>query len=53
MLSTPTISIDGFLRARRNRVAGDQAAAADRHDQHVEVRHVLEHFERDACLARR
>ena len=45
------ISIDGLDAARRDRVAGNQAAAADRHDQHVEVGRVLQHFERDRALA--
>ena len=37
-------------RPRRNRVAGDQPAAADRDHQHVEVRRLLQHFERDGAL---
>ncbi len=36
--------------ACRNRVAGDQPAAADRHHQHVEVRRILQHLERDGPL---
>ena len=32
--------------------AADQPAAADRHDQHVEVGHRGEHFERDRPRAR-
>ena len=35
---------------RRDGDAGDQAAAADRDDQHVEIGRVLEHFERDRAL---
>ena len=37
--------------ARRHRVAGDQAAAADRDHQHVEIGDLLQHFERDRALA--
>ena len=45
------ISIAGLHRARRDGVAGDQAAAADRNDQHVEIGDILEHLERDRALA--
>ncbi len=38
-------------RFGRNRDAGDQPAAADRHHQRVEFRHGLKHFERDGALA--
>jgi hypothetical protein len=41
----------GLERARRRRDAGDQAAAADRHDEHVELGHRLEHLEPDGALA--
>ena len=37
-------------RARRDRDAGDQPAAADRDHQHVEVGHILQHLERDGAL---
>ena len=37
----------GLERLGGDRNAGNQPAAADRDDQRVEVRRVLEHFERD------
>ena len=42
----------GRPRARRNGVAGDQPAAADRDHQHLEVVGVFQHFQRDGPLAR-
>ena len=39
-----------LARARRHRDAGDQAAAADRHHQRVELRAPLEHLERHRAL---
>ena len=39
-------------RLRRHGHAGDEPAAADRHDDRVEVRRVRQHFERDGALAR-
>ena len=45
------ISIFGLQRLGGDGDAGDQPAAADRHDQHVEVGPVGEHFERDRALA--
>ena len=41
----------GLLRPRGDGAAGDQPAAADRNDQHVEVGHLLQHFQRDRPLA--
>ena len=41
----------GPQRLRRGRAAGDEAAAADRHEQHVELGHVGEQLERDRSLA--
>ena len=38
-------------RFGRDRHAGDQPAAADRHDQHVEIGHCRQHLERDRPLA--
>ncbi len=38
-------------RARRDRVAGDQPAAADRDHQHVEIGDLLQHLQRDRALA--
>ena len=37
-------------RMRGDRVARDQTAAADRHDQDIEIRHVFEHFQCDGAL---
>ena len=42
----------GLQRFGRNRHAGDQPAAADRNHQRVELRHGVEHFERDGALPR-
>jgi hypothetical protein len=39
--------MSGLERARGDRHAADQPAAADRHHQRVEVGHLLEHLERD------
>ncbi len=39
-----------FDRARRDRVAGDEAAPADREDQEIEVGGILQHLERDGAL---
>jgi hypothetical protein len=41
----------GFDRMRRNGIAGDESAAADRNDQDLELRNVLKHFRRDGALA--
>ena len=38
-------------RFRRDRIAGDQPAAADRNHQHIEIGCVVEHFERDRALS--
>ena len=44
--------MSGPQRLGRGRHARDQPAAADRHDERVERRHVLEHLDRDRSLAR-
>ena len=41
----------GLQRLGGDRDAGDQAAAADRHQQHVEVGHRGQHLQRDGALA--
>ena len=38
-------------RFGRHRNSGNQPAAADRNDQHLEIGHVFEHFQRDRALA--
>ena len=49
--STP-IDVDvGLDRLGRRRHARDQAAAADGHGQDLQVRRVLQHFQRDGALA--
>ena len=50
--STPTTRISGPQRLRGGRAAGDQPAAAHRHEQQVELRRVREQLERDRSLAR-
>ena len=40
-----------MLGARGDGAAGDEAAAADRNDEDVEIRHLLEHLQRDRPLA--
>ena len=50
--STPTTRMRGPQRLRGGRAAGDQPAAADRHDEHVELRHVVEQLQRGRPLAR-
>ena len=42
--------MSGLIASRRNRVAGDQPAAADRDHQHVQLGRLLQHFERDGAL---
>ena len=49
-----SLRLDGDHRARRDsrrRDPGDEPAAADRDDDHVDVRHVLEDLEPDRALA--
>ena len=50
-ISTPITLMSGLRPARGDGAAGDHAAAADRHHQRVELRHVLQHLERDRALA--
>ena len=41
----------GFHRPRGDGAAGQQAAAADRHHEHVEIRKILQQFQRQRALA--
>ena len=50
--STPMMRHAGRPRADRGREPGDQAAAADRDDDHVHLRQVLEDLEAERALAR-
>ena len=49
---TPTTSISGPRRLDRDRNAGGQPAAADRHDQLGEIGHLLEQLEPERCPGR-
>ena len=49
--STPMIRISGPERLGRDRDARDQAAAADRDDQHIEIGRIRQDLERDRALA--
>ena len=51
VVCTPTISMPGLRARAATRHAGDQAAAADRHHQRVEIGHRIEHLERHRALA--
>jgi hypothetical protein len=42
----------GFHRPGGDGATGDQAAAAHRHDQRIELRHILQHLHRAGALAR-
>ena len=41
----------GLHRRRGDQAAGDQAAAADRNDQSVQIGRILQHFQRQRALA--
>ena len=44
--------MSGFIAPAAIETPGHEAAAADRHDDHVEVRRLLEHFERRRARSR-